>query len=166
MTFPFHPDFTMAFQPIVNLTNKSVIAHEALVRGSNGESAATVFLSIRQQFRCLFDQECRRAAFRLADSLLLSDTKSNLSINFLPNCINDPADDLASAQVAAETYSLTLDRIIFECRDSKSLDVDRAIHIFQEYRSLGFLTSLDHFGPTKASLELLPKFRPDFVKLG
>ena len=34
--------FSMAFQPIVNITTETVYAYEALVRGSRGQSARTV----------------------------------------------------------------------------------------------------------------------------
>lgn len=39
--FPF--DFSMALQPIVNITDGTVYAHEALVRGVNGEEQPLSF---------------------------------------------------------------------------------------------------------------------------
>ena len=39
---PLDFDFTFAFQPIVDLSTRSIFGHEALVRGPNGESAYSV----------------------------------------------------------------------------------------------------------------------------
>lgn len=158
-------DFTIAFQPIVNLADKSTMAHEALVRGPKGEPGATVLLSVSPYSRCEFDEVCRRVAFRLAEKLQLAQTGTKLLVNFLPTYIDRISECSPGAEFASETHSLALDRIIFECRDANWLDTDRAIHTFREYRSSGFLTSLDNFGPTAPSLELLSQFQPDFVKL-
>ncbi|MGX1307086.1 EAL domain-containing protein (putative c-di-GMP-specific phosphodiesterase class I) [Amorphus suaedae] len=158
-------DFTIAFQPVVNLADKSTMAYEALVRGPKGEPGETVLLNVSPHSRCEFDKVCRRAAFRLAEKLQLCETGTKLTVNFLPSCIDQTSDWSPAAQFASETGSLALDRIIFECRDSKWLDTGSAIRAFREYRSSGFLTSLDNFGPTAPSLELLSQFQPDFVKL-
>lgn len=48
-------DFSMALQPIVNFRTREVFAHEALVRGINGESAATVFKHVNDSNRYRFD---------------------------------------------------------------------------------------------------------------
>jgi EAL domain-containing protein (putative c-di-GMP-specific phosphodiesterase class I) len=52
-------DFSMAFQPIVNLRTREVFAYEALVRGVNNESAADVFVHVNDGNRYRFDQSCR-----------------------------------------------------------------------------------------------------------
>lgn len=39
---PIGFDFEFAYQPIVNFATRSIYAHEALVRGPKGESAASV----------------------------------------------------------------------------------------------------------------------------
>lgn len=158
-------DFSIAFQPIVNLADKSIMAHEALVLGPRGEPGATALLGGSPYSRCEFHEVYRRAVFRLAEELKLRQTGTKLSVNFLPSCIDRISEWSPAAEFTSETCSLALDRIIFECRDTKWLDTDSAIRTFRKYRSSGFLTSLDNFGPTAPCLELLSQFQPDFVKL-
>lgn len=43
---PLGFDFAFAYQPIVDLRDHSVFAHEALVRGSQGEGALSVLAQI------------------------------------------------------------------------------------------------------------------------
>lgn len=52
-------DFTMAFQPIVNMTTRTVFAHEALVRGLAGEGAPSILARVDAANRYAFDQACR-----------------------------------------------------------------------------------------------------------
>lgn len=69
----------MAFQPIIDWREKSIIAYEALVRGPNGEGAGWVFQHINDDNKYYFDQACRvkaiierrqHGAFAVADLLL------------------------------------------------------------------------------------------------
>lgn len=48
-------EFSMAFQPIVDLTAKRVFAYEALVRGPKGEPSRTVFAHVDEMNRYRFD---------------------------------------------------------------------------------------------------------------
>lgn len=59
-------DFTMAFQPIVDVRRRCIFAYEALVRGCDGESAADVIARVNQDNRYAFDQQCRVKATALA----------------------------------------------------------------------------------------------------
>ena len=68
----FDRPFSMAFQPIVDLTNGSVFAQEALVRGPNGEGAGTILSAVTDHNRYLFDQQCRVRAIETASALGLS----------------------------------------------------------------------------------------------
>jgi len=51
--------FSMAFQPIVDLHTGRPFAYEALVRGPNGEGAASVLGQLNDGNRYRFDQACR-----------------------------------------------------------------------------------------------------------
>ncbi|GAB4427160.1 MAG: hypothetical protein OHK0011_09000 [Turneriella sp.] len=62
-------DFTMAFQPVIDAETRSVYSHEALVRGSNGEGAASVLAQVNESNRYRFDQACRVKAIEAASRL-------------------------------------------------------------------------------------------------
>ncbi|WP_347574786.1 EAL domain-containing protein [Sphingomonas sp. Ant20] len=78
---------TMAFQPIVDITTGSVFAYEALVRGTDGQSAGDVLSSVDPDMIYKFDQACRVKAIELAGRLFVSDGDAKLSINFMPNAV-------------------------------------------------------------------------------
>ena len=79
--------FSFAFQPIVDVRDQSTFAHEALVRGVQGEGALSVLQQVDDQNRYRFDQLCRVRAISTAAQLGLT---GFLSINFLPNAVYRP----------------------------------------------------------------------------
>ena len=79
--------FDYAYQPIVDVGRRVVFAHEALVRGPNGEGAMTVLSQVNDHNRYRFDQACRVKAIKGAAELGLTQP---VSINFLPNAIYKP----------------------------------------------------------------------------
>jgi EAL domain-containing protein (putative c-di-GMP-specific phosphodiesterase class I) len=74
-------DFTMAFQPILDLTEQRFFAHEALVRGLDNEPAGAILSRVNDQNRYWFDQQCRMRAIEMAAELGIPD---HLSINSCP----------------------------------------------------------------------------------
>ena len=50
---------SMAFQPVCDLQNRKVFAHEALVRGPQGESAGSLLQQVDADNLYAFDQACR-----------------------------------------------------------------------------------------------------------
>ena len=82
VALPF--DFKMAFQPIVDVANRRVWGHEALVRGVNGESAMSILNQVSEEQRYRFDQAARVLAIETAGRLF-DDRDLRLSINFMPN---------------------------------------------------------------------------------
>lgn len=161
----FDLPITMAFQPIVNAATGAVFAHEALVRGAGGESAASVLAQVSDTNRYAFDQQCRVTAIDLAAQLNMADQGANLSINFLPNAVYEPRACIRLTLAAAMRSGFPLNRIIFEFTEAERLDTDHILHILRSYRAMGFQTAIDDFGAGYAGLGLLTKFQPDIVKL-
>lgn len=56
---PLEFDFAYAYQPIVDFQQQRIFAHEALIRGCKGESAASVLAQVTDDNRYRFDQACR-----------------------------------------------------------------------------------------------------------
>lgn len=156
-------DFAYAYQPIVDISTRSIYAHEALVRGVNGESAFSILSQVDDRNRYMFDQACRVKAIKGAAELGI---KERLSINFLPNAVYSPAACIRSTLTAAQEFGFPVERIIFEVTESEQV-LDRAhlVAIFKEYRRFGFNTAIDDFGAGYSGLNLLAAFQPDIVKL-
>ncbi len=106
--------FTMAFQPIVNLFDGSIFAHEALVRGREGQGAGTVLRQVDEGNRYAFDQQCRVKAIELASQLFDQASRTKLSINFMPNAVYEPRACIRTTlETAIKTVTLPPSSIQF-----------------------------------------------------
>jgi EAL domain-containing protein (putative c-di-GMP-specific phosphodiesterase class I) len=161
----FDLPFTMAFQPIVDIGDGSIFAHEALVRGVDGQGAGSVLGQVSDANRYAFDQQCRVKAIELATSLGLTGQGASLSINFMPNAVYEPRACIRLTLATAMRSGFPLDRIIFEFTEDEKLDATHVLNILRTYRSMGFKTAIDDFGAGYAGLNLLAEFQPDIVKL-
>ncbi len=156
-------NFTFAFQPIVDVRAEQIYSYEALVRGTNGESAGWVLERVNADNRYRFDQACRMQAIELATRLGM---RTHLNINFMPNAIYEPENCIRSTFAAAEKYGFPIEQIIFECLESEELrETSRLAHIMSEYKRFGFLTAIDDFGSGFRELTALASFQPDIIKI-
>lgn len=155
--------FAYAYQPIVNLRERQLFAHEALVRGPAGEPAPSVLAKVTEDNRYRFDQACRVEAIRTAAAL---DMQTRLSINFMPNAIYRPELCIRSTLEAAQQYGFPIERIIFETVEGEEIDDGKWLaEVLREYQRIGFMTAIDDFGAGFAGLNLLADFQPDLIKL-
>lgn len=162
-TKPLSFEFSMAFQPIVDVNTRQVFAYEALVRGCDGGSASEVLSQVNEDNRYLFDQSCRVQAVELAARLGLS---QYVSINFLPNAVYEAATCIRATLQAAKQHGFPTERLIFEITENeKVIDKEHLKRIIQEYRRQGFKTAIDDFGAGYSGLNLLAEFQPDIIKL-
>ena len=156
-------EFSMAFQPIVDLRNRSLFACEALVRGTDGSGAAAILAQVTDENRYQFDQACRVKAIELAARLQLT---CYVSINFLPNAVYEPAACIRATLEAAKQHNFPLDRLLFEVTEGEKVtDHDHLKSILGEYTRRGFKTAIDDFGAGYSGLNLLAEFQPDIIKL-
>ena len=157
--------FTMAFQPIVDISAGGIWGYEALVRGVAGEGAQQVLSQVTEQTRYAFDQSCRVKAIELAGRHIgAQDTR--LSINFMPNAVYEPAACIRATLAAAARMQFDTRRLMFEFTEDEHIaDVAHVQHIVAEYRRMGFTTALDDFGAGYAGLSLLARFQTDLIKI-
>jgi EAL domain-containing protein (putative c-di-GMP-specific phosphodiesterase class I) len=155
--------FDYAYQPIVDITTRSVFAHEALVRGAQGEGAASVLAQVNDLNRYRFDQACRVKAIKGAHALGMQE---RLSINFLPNAVYKPEVCIRTTLETARATGFPLERIIFEVTEGERVnDGPWFAQILREYKRTGFMTAIDDFGAGYAGLKLLADFQPDIIKI-
>lgn len=160
-------DFTMAFQPILNVRTGQPWAYEALVRGLAGESAYSILSQVNDGNRYRFDQACRVKAIELATRWGLLDLPDCLlSINFLPKAVYRAETCIRATLEAAREFGFPLDRLMFEVTEGER--VDDPLHlqsIFNEYEKQGFVTAIDDFGSGYSGLNLLATFQPKVLKI-
>lgn len=159
----FTHDFTMAFQPIFDVETGDVFAHEALVRGRNGEGAGSVLSKVTEENQYSFDQSARVTAIRLAAEI---GTPASVSINFMPNAVYDPRACIQKTLWAAERYDFPTEKLIFEFTESEQVrDKAHLVNIISTYKNLGFRTAIDDFGAGYSGLSLLADVVPDIIKI-
>lgn len=155
----------IAFQPIFDIFTCRVAGYEALVRGPNGENAASVLQAVRKNERHRFDQRVRVMAIEKAALLGLVSTGAALSINILPSAVIEAERCLGQTIAAAERVGLDNRRIVFEFTEGTRLDAAHTGAVVQTYKALGFRTALDDFGNGYAGLLTLADIPTDLVKL-
>lgn len=154
---------TMAFQPIVDIRDRTVFAYEALVRGVDGSGAASILDRVNADNMYRFDQACRTKAVELAARLGID---CYLSINFMPNAVYEPATCIRATLAAARKHNFPTDRLLFEVSEREdSADKAHLKSIFDDYTQRGFKTAIDDFGAGYAGLALLVDFQPHFIKI-
>ncbi len=155
--------FSMAFQPVVDIQTNEIVAHEALVRGVNGEGADYVLSQLTSKNRYAFDQACRVCAIEIASRLGLAVT---LNINFLPNAVYQPEACIQATLRVAERTGFPLNRITFEIVEQEDLiDPGHLLRIVSAYKAFGFKVALDDFGAGYSGLSRLAELKPDIVKI-
>ena len=163
----FAEDVAVLYEPIVNLTTREVLGHEALVRGpwkSDLHSPNRLFelaeeTGLTYELDCL----CRRIALRGARGL---EPGRKLFLNCLPSAIHDPAfrDQALTATLA--DLNLRPEDLVFEISERESIE---NFALFREardhYKELGIQIALDDTGVAYGSLEAVMELAPDFIKV-
>ena len=153
--------FEFAYQPIVDINANTTIAHEALVRGPNGEGAMSVLNQVTNKYQ--FDQACRVKAIKTATEI---NFEGDLSINFMPNAVYRPELCIRTTLMAAEKYNFDIQRIIFEFTEQELIkDPVHVSKIINDYKKRGFKTAIDDFGAGYAGLNLIANFDVDIIKI-
>jgi blue light- and temperature-responsive anti-repressor len=157
------PNFSYAFQPIVDTVAREVFSYEALIRGPDGESAWSVLGQVPSTQRYLFDRDSRVAAVALAAKLGVN---CHLNLNFLPQGLYLCADSVSAALEAAARSGLPVERLILEVTEGEVIDDQANFSArLNEFRSQGLKVAIDDFGAGYAGLNLLADFQPDQIKI-
>ncbi len=155
-------NFSFAFQPIVDIESGTAYSHEALVRGSNGESARSV-LDAHQAQIAPFDSACRARALQVARA---AGVHGNLNINLVPSLALHETFGLASTLEAALREGFPLEGIIVEATEVDLFsDPARFAAALNRFRRAGIRFAIDDFGAGYSGLGLLAEFQPDMLKL-
>jgi EAL domain-containing protein (putative c-di-GMP-specific phosphodiesterase class I) len=157
------PNFTFAFQPIVDTNTREVVSYEALIRGPRNEPAHQVLQQISADRLFAFDQKARVHAIDLAMRLGVA---CNLNLNFLPGSLDSSQESILTTLEAANRAHLPTKRIVLEIVEGEIIhDNSRFAGLINEFRGLGLKVAIDDFGAGYSGLNLLADFQPDQIKL-
>jgi EAL domain-containing protein (putative c-di-GMP-specific phosphodiesterase class I) len=160
-------EFWSVYQPIVSLADRSVVAHEALLRGvvDGREVGGGDLFFVAEQAGWLhrLDRIGRESAIAGAVPWLGGD---DLFVNFNPASIYRPQVCLASTERVVHDTGIAPSQLVFEVVESHAIaDRGHLVSVLEHYRSLGWRVALDDVGSGWSSLSLLAAVRPDVVKL-
>jgi len=160
-------EFWSAYQPIVSLADRSVVAHEALLRGTvDGREVGggdLFFVAESAGWLHRLDRIGRESAITGAAPWL---GDADLFVNVDPRSILRPQVCLASTERVVHDTGIDPSRLVFEMVESDVVaDRGHLVSILEHYRSLGWRVALDDVGAGWSSRSLLAAVRPDVVKL-
>ncbi|HEV7210691.1 MAG TPA: EAL domain-containing protein [Blastococcus sp.] len=160
-------EFWSAYQPIVSLADRAVVAHEALLRGVvDGREVGggdLFFVAESAGWLHRLDRIGRESAITGAAAWLGDD---DLFVNVNPASIYRPQVCLAGTERAVHEAGIAASQLVFEVVESHAIaDRGHLVSVLEHYRSLGWRVALDDVGAGWSSLSLLAAVRPEVVKL-
>ena len=162
-----HGDITTLFQPIVSLSQRRALGHEALTRGppnSALHSPINLLAAARHGGR-LNDLEmlCRQNACRRYSQQHLP---GKLFLNASPETLLDATHKPGRTLELLQSFGIPASEVVIELTEQTPTDdfelLDTALH---HYRTMGFSIALDDLGAGYSSLRMWSQLRPDYVKI-
>jgi EAL domain-containing protein (putative c-di-GMP-specific phosphodiesterase class I) len=160
-------DYEIRYQPIVRLTNRSVVGFEALLRARLGNeligAEELIDRATKGGWLPELDQLGRQLAIRGVGPWL------GAGLLFLNIMAPDGTFDLSAARRTirhAEDIGLEPDQLVFETAErNRYVDLDLAAAQLTKLRSAGVRLAIDDVGDGYSSLRVATSFKPDVLKL-
>ena len=159
----------VVFQPIVNMADGGIYAHEALIRGPHGmplnspdallKAARNERLLLQFELACVAVALCRWAELRQPGRLFV-----NISATALVERVSQgSARPLLDA---IERLGLHSRMLTLEITEHEHIaDVDALLTVAKQMHGWGISFALDDFGDGRSSLRLWAELTPDIVKI-
>lgn len=162
-----HGDISSLFQPIVSLSERRIIGHEALTRGPSNtslHSPINLLAAARHGGRLdELEMLCRENACRRYRHLQM---QGQLFLNASPETLLDARHKPGRTLRLLQQYDIPAENVVIELTEQTPTDdlvlLDTALH---HYRSMGFTIALDDLGAGYSSLRMWSELRPDYVKI-
>ena len=155
-----------AYQPIVRLSDRRVIAHEALARGPHGspfETPDVLFSTARRlDLETELDWKCCRAALRGALRAGLGPERA-LFVNVEPSSAKSWVPEIGDPLLEEALAGFPL--VVELTERALANHATGLIPLAEDLRRRGARIALDDVGTDPRSLALMPFLRPDVIKL-
>jgi EAL domain-containing protein (putative c-di-GMP-specific phosphodiesterase class I) len=165
--------FSMNYQPIVDLATTGVVGFEALMRWHHPERGLVppaVFIPLAEESDLILElgEFALRSAIDAASSWSRSSDPTNwpyVSVNLSARQFYDP-NLIASIEEALFANNLGPERLIIEVTESVALaNVAETMNVIEYLNRLGVAFALDDFGTGYSSLSYLALMRPRVIKI-
>jgi diguanylate cyclase (GGDEF)-like protein len=157
------------FQPIVNMRDGSIYAHEALIRGPKGMPLHTpdALLAAARREGLLLDFEIACVSVALSQWAALRQPGRlfvNLSASALLQVIHDRS--MESILQSIRGIGLQPRMLVIEITEHEHVaDIQALCEAVQKIHAAGLMLALDDFGDGRSSLRLWSELQPDIVKI-
>jgi diguanylate cyclase (GGDEF)-like protein len=155
------------YQPIVDLSDGSVFAWEALARGPAGSTFETppMLFGFAEEHDLVFPLEraCRAAAI---NGFGPREPGRKLFLNVHPRTLADPCFSPGETRALLASRGLSPHDVVLEITERHSTKDFAFFHrTLEHYRGEGFKVAVDDVGAGHSGLWSLAEIRPDFIKL-
>jgi EAL domain-containing protein (putative c-di-GMP-specific phosphodiesterase class I) len=158
------PEFSFAFQPVIDAENKAVSGYEAQLRGVNGEPAEQVIQQLALEEVSDFDAEARRMAVGQAHRLGLTST---LYLTMVMQSSDRAPNNISSTLETARHCGIDPNRIVLLLKHEMALaDPQSIAEWLLDFRRMGLRIGIRDFGSGHAGLALLEHYQPEMISLG
>lgn len=163
----FQCSLTSAFEPLVTLADRGVVAHEGSIRTYAEDG---VGLAAWKLFAMAADDTSLVSLDRLtrlvhAINYFAADGEHKLVLNVHNRLLAAVADDHGAAfRLALESLGLPIGRFVIQVPASANDDLPLLLHVVGNYRRNGFAVSLQASDPAEAGA-LMAHAMPDWLKL-
>lgn len=162
---------TTYFQPLVSIKRRSIVALEALSRGTPDETGTIVppnvlfQLAANPEERLALDRLCRGKALIAFAPHQLRQPQLLLSLNLDASCISNDIVGSGHLHRAVTRAGLNPGNIIIEIIESRVADAAALVRFVETHRQRGFLIALDDVGSGHSNLDRIPALKPDIIKI-
>lgn len=158
----------VVYQPIVELTSRTVVAHEALARPTGADAGSSVGglfdMAARLGHSRDLDWLCRRAALEGGRALPFGPP---LIVNVAGTALLDPHYDPDQLLLLLRWCERAPSALVLEISERDAItDLARLGEVIARHRDHGIRFSIDDAGTGGSTLELLAATTPEFIKLG
>lgn len=156
------------FQPIISLSHRRVVGHEALLRARTSEgktvSPPIVFaLAVDDRETVQLDRLCR--VLHIHNYIADTPSETWLFLNVSATVVVEGRRYGAFFEKMLSASGFPAHRIVVEILEGAVSDETRLAAAAEYYRSLGCLVAIDDFGAGHSNFERIWRLRPDIVKL-
>ncbi len=161
-------ELTMHYQPIVELSNMSVVGFEALMRWRHpdrGLVSPSVFIPLAEESGFIIELGAFALREAIATAASWASERPYLTVNLSARQFHDP-DLVATIERELKSSGFAPDRLIIEVTESATLsDVAETLGVIERLTHLGIGIALDDFGTGYSSLHYLTLVHPRIIKI-
>ena len=158
------------FQPIISLSDGSILGHEALSRitCTGAIDNPEMLFSIAGDYNRLWDLEllCRTTALEAAYKFMMPPYNKILFLNVNPNTMHDEKFIKGFTKEFLMQFQMKPQNVIFEITERNViLDMNGFMATIDHYRSQDYKIAIDDAGAGYSGLNLISDINPDYIKL-